>query len=346
MGGEEMAYRHPFGGLVLAGCAIAAGCMGTGSAPPAFDSRVEAGVASRSSYLYVADGANPYSAQVDVLLRRDLGKGILGKFAKRMEYPDGIFVDPSGTLYVANAADSGHDRVTVYGRDGRGPLRVYRGIKCAFDVVAGSDGSVYVADPCGVNNHGTVHIYAPNSTEQIRMLHPDCAPYSLVLDAQDNLYVACYMPPDSYWGQVKRFRHGSLEGVDLLPDKEVGFIGGITLDGHGALLVADGLHEAVDVFTAERKPPSQVIKTGQTFPYRLALDQRENRLYVSAPYLPDVRERFFVRPAPRSGPKRPNTVVELAYPSGRRLLTLRNVVTGWIPMGVAVFPPAPFGGPF
>jgi hypothetical protein len=111
-------------------------------------------------------------------------------------------------------------------------------------------------------------------------------------------------------------------------------------------LVVDGGREAIDVFTAERKPPSRVIPTGQTNPFRFAFDQRENRLYVSAPYSPDLRERAFMRPATGSGPKRPNTVVELAYPSGRRLLTLRNVVPYWLPTGVAVFPPAPFGAPF
>jgi DNA-binding beta-propeller fold protein YncE len=59
------------------------------------------------SYLYVADSANSENGQVDFLLRKNVAKGIVGEKRKRIQYPDGIFIDPSGTLYVANELDSG-----------------------------------------------------------------------------------------------------------------------------------------------------------------------------------------------------------------------------------------------
>ncbi len=331
--------------------AFAAGCVSTGMAPvttahspPARFASIAGPGDSSASSLYVADSANPAVAQVDVLLQNRLRKGIVDTVTKHMQYPDGIFIDPSGTLYVPNDAESGHDTVKVYAHGGHSPVRVYKGIFCAFDVVAASDGTVYVADPCGVNHHGLVHVFAPGGTKQTRALRPGCAPYSVTLDAQNDLYVGCLLP-NSYWSQVKRFLPGATKGVDLLPPKTVFFIGGIALDSHGDLLVEDGGRAAIDVFTAENQPPSRVIPTGQTFPYRFALDARESRLYVASPFLPDLRgDRWHAHNG--SGPKRPNTVVVLDYTSGRRLFTLRHLVTEWLPTGIATYPPAPFGPPF
>jgi sugar lactone lactonase YvrE len=291
--------------------------------------------------LYVADNANRQAAQVDVLLSDDLSRGVVDKYrSSRMQFPDGIFVDTSGKLYVPNEAQSGHDTVFVYAKNEKNPIRIYRGIECAFDVVVGTDGTVYVADPCGTDNHGVVDIYAPGHTTPTRRLHPHCAPNSLTLDDQNDLYVACLLPR-SYWSEVKRFAPHSSEGVDLLLHQEVFFAGGIALDRHGDLLVEDGGRSAIDVFTVENRPPAQVIKTGQSTPYRFALNAREDRLYVSSPYLPDAR----VGPG-HSGPQRPNTVVELDYPSGKRLHTIRRLVKGWLPTGIAVYPRAPFGARF
>jgi hypothetical protein len=106
------------------------------------------------------------------------------------------------------------------------------------------------------------------------------------------------------------------------------------------------LSGAIDIFTVEHEPPSRIISSGQSYPDRLAFDKLENRLYVSSPYLPDLRGRPGLKRAGRSGPKRPNTLVVIDYPSGKLLYALKKLVYGWLPSGVAAYPPAPFGPEF
>ncbi|MBV9333354.1 MAG: hypothetical protein JO146_05055 [Candidatus Eremiobacteraeota bacterium] len=312
-----------------------------------------------ASYLYVADHANPSNAQVDVLLRKDLAKGIIREVSKRIEYPAGIFVDVSDNLYVANAVESsGHDTVTVYKAGSNQPFRTYRGIGCAADVLAGSDGTVYIADLCGGNvrktmraggdrciENGEVHVYAAGGTKQIRALHFKGGPSSLTLDDKNNLYVG-YENACASAGQVRRYAPGAVKGVDLLPHDAVPFIGGIALDSGGQLLVVSTLRSVIDVFSAEHQPPSRVISTGQTFPGRIVFDKLQNLLYVTSPYLPDSHAEASPQRITPMGVKRPNTLVVIDYQSGKLLYTLKKLVSGWAPAGVAVFPPAPFAPQF
>jgi DNA-binding beta-propeller fold protein YncE len=311
------------------------------------------------SYLYIAFDGNSENAQIDVLRRKNLAKGIVEKIRTGIEYPAGIFVDPSETLYVANELDSGgHDTVTAYKAGAENPFRTYQGIGCAADVLVGADGLVYIADLCGADtptatrprgdscvDNGEVHVYAAGSTKQIRLLHFKGAPVSLTLDSKNDLYVG-YENACGFKGQVRRYEPGAVKGVDLLPPKTIFSIGGIALDNYGKLLVADELHGAIDVFSAEHEPPSRIISTGQTFCNRLAFDRQENRLYVTFPYTPDLRRHVGLELDAQRGPKRPNTLVVIDYSSGKLLYTLRKLVPGWVPSGVAAFPPPPFGPPF
>lgn len=310
------------------------------------------------SYLYVADDVNPYFAQVDQFQRKDLAKGIIGKVSKRIKYPAGIYVDSSDTLYVANELDSGgHDTVTAYKPGAEKPFRTYRGFCAAADVLAGSDGTVYIADLCGETGqpararddscvaNGAVHVYAPGSTKQIRILHFKGSPFSFALDDKNDLYVG-YENACADKGQVRRYAPGAVKGTDLLPPKTIFSIGGIALDSRGELLAVDKLRGAIDVFTTEREPPSRIIDTGQTYPDRLAFDEEENRLYLTFPFTPDLPGGADVQPTGGSGPKRPNTLVVLDYQSGTLLYTLRKPIYGWVPSGVAAFPPEPPGRRF
>jgi sugar lactone lactonase YvrE len=296
-----------------------------------------AGDGKDTSYLYIADTAavSAGGQRIDIFLRDDPSKGIVDTIRKRVSEPNGIFIDASGTLYVADDDESGHDKVTVYLKGSHTPSRVYRGIECAFDVVAGSDGAVYVADPCGTNGQGRVYEYAPGTTKKVRTLHPGGAPYAVTLDAKNNLYVA-YDEWPSYAGQVKRYAPGATKGVALLPEKLVRCVGGVGLDDRGALLVSNECGGGViDVFTDKGMPPSRIIKTGQEYPFRFAFDKRENRIYVS-----NLCQGDRVRRNTSSCGKKTNDVVALDYASGKRLWTLRERL--WEPAGVATTPSAPF----
>jgi DNA-binding beta-propeller fold protein YncE len=325
--------------LTISGCSSAAWTPQSPMLSQLGKTHVSGRLANDRSYLYVANTSIPvaHGFRIELLLRNDPGKGIVSSFHRRISEPDGIFLDSSRLLYVANADESLNDKITVYENGRPRPIRVYAGIGCAFDVVAGTDGWVYVADACGGHgNNGRVIEYPPGSTKPAHYLYPGGSPYCLTLDAENNLYVG-YNTQLRYVGQVKRYRPGAQHGEDLVPANTLYFVTGLALDERGALLVANA--GVIDVFTQKRQPPSRVIKTGQGGDFNFALDRREGRIYVSYPC-----RSGGLRPETSSGcGKRANTVVALDYATGKRLWTLREPL--WTPMGVAVWPAAPFGPP-
>lgn len=331
---------------LLAGCQASQPLAGN-PVPQPFSMRGTAAVtapANDTSYLYVANdtfGHGDPGGEVDILQRNDPAKGVVDRITKGVSEPDGIFVDTHGILYVTNGSESGYRSVEAYERGAHKPFRVYVGARCAFDVIAADDGTVYIADACGGSStSGRVLVYPPGRSKPSRSIYPDGPPYCLTLDAQNNLYVG-YNAEYTYWGQVQRFRPGASYGVNLIPPKTVFFLTDIAVDGHGALLVANGHDGAIDVFTGKDQPPSRVIKTGQAHPFMFAFDRRENKIYVTYPCEPGGGSALT---ASGCG-KRENTLVAVDYASGKRLWTVREQMgphVDWIPFGVAVYPKAPF----
>ena len=326
--------------LLLAGCArwAAVPLSPAGSPMSAYTARGPAGASKDASRLYVANWGFGSGGGIDIFLRDDPSKGPVDRIRDGVFTPDGIFVDAHDNLYVTNGHMSGRESVEMYAKGGHKPIRIYTGALCAFDVIAAIDGTVYIADACGgPHTRGRVLVYPPGKTKPSRSFFPGGAPYCLTLDAQNNLYVG-YNWNGSYAGQVKRYRPGAKDGVNLLPPNTVYFVSGVAVDEHGALLVANSEGGEIDVFTGKNKPPSRVIKTGQSHPFMFAFDQRENRIYVSDPcFIPGVKP---LSSSGCSGPGRPDTVVALDYASGKRLWTFRE--RDLRPMGLAVTPSAPF----
>jgi hypothetical protein len=289
------------------------------------------------SFLYVANEGYPGPA-VDVFDRHDLAKGPVRTVTDKVIYPDGIFIDGSDNLYVADDEGSGGNVVTMYAKDGR-LRRTYRGLEAAVDVAVGADGTVYAGD-C----FGKVLEYAPDSTKLIRTVPiPGCV-LGLAVDAKNNLYVG-YQKLNSGLSQVRRFARGATRGVDVLGPRSVDEIGGIGIDKNGYLVVVDQT-KGVEVFSRLHEPPTRIITTGQEFPYRFAFNKDETVMYVSSPWEDLLRRRGThgdaVRRLTSSGPKLPNTVVEVTYPGGKQLNVFQFGQDDYgYPTGVAVTPRAP-----
>jgi outer membrane protein assembly factor BamB len=304
-------------------------------------------VSESTSYLYVVNVAFGFHAptgEVDIFRRDDPTRGVVGRIRAGVYFPDGIFIDSHGTLYVTNGNMGGKNSVEAYKKGSHTPFRIYSGAYCAFDVIAANDGTVYIADACGgIRTRGRVLVYAPGKTTPSRSLYPGGHPYAITLDSQNNLYVGYNdISSGSFRGQVKRYLAGASHGVNLLPDNTVFFLTDIAIDNHGALLVANMEGGVIDVFTHKDQPPSRVIKTGQGHPFMFTFDQSENRLYVSYPC---VGSGGGARPQTSSGcGALENTVVALDYTTGKRLWMLQERSGGvdWHPYGVAVWPKAPF----
>jgi sugar lactone lactonase YvrE len=327
-----------------------AGCGGSNAIPLAFSNVGAASVVSKSaaanegaSYLYVANWGFGSGGGIDVFLRDDPSKGSINKIRDGVFDPDGIFVDMHGNLYVTNGHMSGRESVEMYANGSHKPTRIYTGALCAFDVMAASDDTVYIADACGgPHTRGRVLVYAPGKTKPSRALFPGGIPYCLTLDANNNLYVG-YNSRDTLAGQVKRYPPGAKDGVNLLAPGTVAFVTSLLVDEHGALLVADEAGGVVDVFTGKDQAPARVIKTGQGHPFMLTFDRPETTLYVSDACFPPPEAKRLSSSGCRKDEKLPNTVVALDYATGKRLWTLRGGprAPDFRPTGVAVTPSAP-----
>jgi hypothetical protein len=352
--------RVAFVGRFAAACAAYALLAGCAESPPFVGNPLRQQLGARSnasvmvpphttSYLYVANdvfGHGDPGGEVDILLRNDPGKGVVDRITKGVSGPDGIFVDSHGTLYVTNGNESGYHSVEAYKLGAHEPFREYVGAFCPFYVIAADDGTVYIADACGGSStEGRVLVYPPGQSKPARSIYPDGPPYALTLDTKNNLYVGYNIARTGIFvGQVERFAPGASHGVKLLPDNTVFFLASLAVDSHGALLVSSETGGAIDVFTAKDRPPSRIIKTGQAHPFMFTFDQSEDTIYVSDVCMGGGGSAVPLSSSGCPGP-RPNTVVALDYATGRRLWTVREQTfphVGWLPLGVAVYPKAPF----
>jgi hypothetical protein len=135
--------------LVLAPGLLLAGC-GSGTMSPGYLSQALPTVKAQFSaaYLYVANQGNASvgGQSIEIFDLAHPLKGPIGSIRRHISEPDGIFIDGSGTLYVANADQSGDDKVTVYPRGVRKPSRIYAGAVCAFDAVSGIRATISTSD--------------------------------------------------------------------------------------------------------------------------------------------------------------------------------------------------------
>jgi hypothetical protein len=325
----------------LTSCVAAAMLAGCGGSQPPIGAPATMPLATRrpvrppnASLLYVLNTSCCVKYPIDIFLRDDASKGIVGHIGRFLA-EGGIFVDSHGTLYTTTGWESGENSARAYKRGAHKPFRIYSGADCAFDIAAASDGTVYIADACGTTDFSTgdVAVYRAGQTKPSRLIDPGGAPYALALDAHDNLYVG-YNSLHTYWGQVKRYRPGAQRGEALLPSNFAFFITGVGIDKSGALLVANNGSGAIDVFTNKRRPPSRVIHTGQSHIDKFAFDAQGDALYVTSGCISGGA--YVPRPSSSSGcGKRPNELVALDYATGKRLWTLQRI---GIPVSVAVWP--------
>ena len=114
------------GAAALAGCSSPTPNVGF---PPANATSQPAAAKSRS-YLYVANTAvvSAGGQRVEIFLQNDPGKGPVDSISSHVSEPDGILIDDSGALYVANADQSGDDKVTKYPQGATSLAELLRGL--------------------------------------------------------------------------------------------------------------------------------------------------------------------------------------------------------------------------
>lgn len=285
--------------------AFTAGCSAPFSSVPNSIAEPSLQNAATKPLLFVSTGRQNliqiYSAHAPHRLVGQITHGLVG--------PNGLAVDTTGNLYVANADGAS---VTVYALGGSKPIRTYKkGLNNPLTPAVGSDGTLYISN-FNSDGSGEIFEYHPNELRPFFKIPLTGGAIGVALDSSNNLYVSEY----GSTGRILKFKPRSKIGKDL--GISLGFAGRLIVDQQGNIIVCDQAAPAVDIFPPGATQPSQQIKGPFVDPFALALNKSSSRLYV----------------ADGAG----NDVYIYAYPSLKPVGTINRGVTSF---GLAVYPPAP-----
>jgi hypothetical protein len=156
-----------------------------------------------------------------------------------LKEPEGLFVDPKGNLWVANA---GHDNALEFAPGAKkSKLKLEAPGNETSDVTVCKDGSVYVA------GNPALDVYSPGSTTPTRTLtFPHAVGFSGVMcDAKGNVFATGII---NYRSGVVEFPRGIKRGAKQLPIA-LGAPGGIKPDAAGNLLIGDQVANTIAEYT-------------------------------------------------------------------------------------------------
>ena len=114
-----------------------------------------------------------------------------GQITDAIAGPDGLYVDPSGTLYVCNF---GAGTVTEYPKGQTTHSKTLTGTIGPKYVVAGRDGTVYVSD-FGNGSHSNLYEYADGSTTPTTTITFATFPAGVALDTTTKFTWHTTIPP-------------------------------------------------------------------------------------------------------------------------------------------------------
>jgi len=212
--------------------------------------RADAGYAKKALVYVSQEAANTISVFA-------LNGQRVGTISMAMNYPQGLFADAHGTLYVANR---GASNVLEFKRGASSPFKTLRdGTSQPEDVTVCPDGTVYVANILGASGGaGDVAVYAHRSLRPTRRLsYLGGFFFFLACDAQGNLFGTAVVGTG---GTVIEFPKGQQRGAAQLPIFWGGNPAGIAVDAAGNLLVA-GQSAGVEEFTETGSPTGLQIAT-------------------------------------------------------------------------------------
>jgi hypothetical protein len=257
--------------LALASCSggappgVPAGAMGWSAARHGWISPA----ARHEKLVYVSD----YTEGIILIYKQgETGQGPIGEITDAIDAPEGIAVDKSGTLYVAN---QGNNTVTEYPAGSESPsVTLSTDITKPLDVSVDSQGIVYITE----GSANTILEFKPGSTKPdatVSLMHPSEATNV----KNDDLYVTYN---ESSAGKVARCKPLATTCKDL-GISGVELAQGIAIDLHGDLLVGDVYKEVIDIYKRRQTMPFRTIAVTNEQPGKLALNITDATLYMADP---------------------------------------------------------------
>lgn len=181
----------------------------------------------------------------------------IGKITNGINYPQGLFADAKGTLYVANR---GSDVVLEFKRGASSAFRTLTdGQNQPEDVAVCPNGTIYVANILDASSGGgNITVYSHGSRNPTGTLtYGGGEFFFLTCDAKGNVFATLVLGTT---GTVVGFPGGQQSGATQLPILFGGNPSGIKADNGGNLLVA-GQGEGVEEFTESGSPTGLQIAT-------------------------------------------------------------------------------------
>jgi sugar lactone lactonase YvrE len=260
--------------------AALAGCSGAGG-PLTFASNQQT-----QAVLHVANsngGGRIYSSSYgnSTVSYYDKGTGpnnpVAGMLTGTFEAPEGMAVDDSGNLYVANGDAQ---NVLVYAPGASSPTTTLSDPNgFPVDVAVDSDGTIYAANIWGMaGNPGTIAVYKNGATSPTSVLNDRAFTQvaGAALDRHGNLFVS-YDANHGSVGAVVEFQHGK----KMVQTKiSLGAAGGIGFDAAGHLLAMDCAASTLNVYDAGNAKPIHKLKLPGS-PIYFAFGKQSKMLYVA-----------------------------------------------------------------
>jgi hypothetical protein len=297
-----------------------AGCRGAASMPVAQGmgpAHVEASGCS-TSVVYVTS----YDNSVYIYERRHSHATPCGQITG-VTNPQGLFVDAKRNLWVALAGDckKQFSSVLEFAPGNSTPIKTLSDpYGPATDVaVDNASGTVYVTNffnyttGCASGNNGAVEVYANGSTTPTGSLSDPHMNYAFndAVDNHGNLYVTYLQlngPTGS--GRIDEWFGGMGSPTDL--GISLNAPGGIQTTRTGALLVCDQSVACGD-FEPGSTTMTNLFATKNPGSFGVALDMRENDVWVENPSLSSNQMQRYDYPGPRKNAERSITVPNGGY---------------------------------